>query len=58
MYTQCRGRPPFEINEEELSPLQLLVEEGFKVLAIARLLMVSRRTIERRMQKNGLSVSG
>ena len=55
VYTQRHGRPAFKIKEEELS---LLVEEGFKIPTIARLFVVFTRTIERRMQKYGLSVSG
>ena len=55
VYYQSRGRPTFEIKEEELS---FLLEEGFKIPTIALLFRVSTRTIERRMQKYGLSVSG
>ena len=52
MYTQRRGRPAFELKEEELS---FLVDEGFKIPTIARLFMVSTRTIERRMQKRPIA---
>ena len=49
-----RGRPSFDIREDQLS---FLVEQGFQVSVIARLLRVSSRTVERRMAKCGLSVS-
>jgi len=52
---QRRGRPSFEIKQEQLS---FLLEEGFKVPTIAQLFCVSTRTIERRMAAYGLSVSG
>ena len=54
-YTQRRGRPAFEIKEEQLS---FLLDEGFNIPTIALLFRVSSRTIERRMKKYGLSVSG
>lgn len=50
-----RGRPSFEIKEEQLS---FLLEEGFTVPIIGQLFRVSTRTVERRMAKYGLSVSG
>lgn len=53
--TQRRGRPSFEIKEEQLTSL---LESGFKVPTIAQLLRVSTRTVERRMNQYGLSVSG
>lgn len=53
--TQRRGRPAFEIKEQQLS---FLLNEGFKIPTIALLLRVSTRTVERRMKKYGLSVSG
>lgn len=52
---QTRGRPSFDIREETLT---FLLEKGFKVPVIAQLLMVSARTVERRMNKYGLTVSG
>lgn len=52
---QTRGRPSFDIREETLT---FLLEKGFKVPVIAQLLMVSSRTVERRMNKYGLTVSG
>ena len=54
-FTNCRGRPSFDIKEEQLS---FLLEEGFKVAIIAELFCVSTRTVERRMSTFGLSVSG
>ena len=45
---QGRGRPSFDISEETLS---FFLENGFKVPVIAELLMVSTRTVERRMNK-------
>ena len=41
-----RGRPSFEIKEEQLS---FLIDQGFQVPVIAKLFRVSPRTIERRM---------
>lgn len=49
-----RGRPSFEIPEEQLS---LLLEQGFKV-EVSSILGVGKRTIERRMTAFGLCVSG
>ena len=54
-FTGNRGRPSFDIKEHQLS---FLVENGFKVPSIAQLFKVSSRTIERRMTKYGLSISG
>lgn len=45
-YTGSRGRPSFNISESQLS---FLIEHGFQVPVIAKLLGVSTRTIERRM---------
>lgn len=50
-----RGRPSFEISEEQL---QFLLEQGFQVKDISSILGVSCRTVERRMSSFGLSVSG
>lgn len=50
-----RGRPSFEIKEEQLS---FLIDQGFQVPVIAKLFRVSPRTIERRMANYGLSISG
>ena len=55
VFNQRRGRPAFEIKEEQLS---FLLEAGFTIPTIAQLLKVSTRTVERRMNKYGLSVSG
>ena len=55
IYTHRRGRPAFEIKEDQLS---FLLDEGFKIPIIALILGVSTRTVERRMKKYGLSVSG
>ena len=52
--TQRRGRPSFDIKQEQLTSL---LESGFKVPTIAQLLRVSTRTVERRMNQYGLSVS-
>lgn len=49
------GRPSFEIKEDHLS---FLIDQGFQVPVIAKLFRVSPRTIERRMAKYGLSISG
>ena len=50
-----RGRPSYEITEEQLL---FLLEQGFQVCDISNILGVSARTVERRMSKFGLSVSG
>ena len=50
-----RERPSFEITEEQLL---FLLEQGFQVCGISNILGVSARTVERRMSKFGLSVSG
>lgn len=54
-YTGNRGRPTFNIEEPQLS---YMIENGFKVPVIAKLFGVSTSTIERRMAKYGLSISG
>jgi hypothetical protein len=53
--TGQRGRPSFEIGEEQLS---YLLEQGFNVRDIGSILGVSVRTVERRMSSFGLTVSG
>ena len=55
VFSRGRGRPSFEIKEEQLS---FLIDQGFQVPVIAKLFRVSPRTIERRMAKYGLSISG
>lgn len=50
-----RGRPSFEITEEQLL---FLLEQGFQVCDISNILGMSARTVERRISKFGLSVSG
>ena len=50
-----RGRPSFEIKEEQLS---FLIDQGFQVPVIAKLFRVSPQTIERRVANYGLSISG
>ncbi|CAB4012382.1 Nuclear pore complex Nup107 [Paramuricea clavata] len=50
-----RGRPSYDIKEEQLS---FLLEKGFKVSEISKIIGVSKRTIERRMAFFGHSVSG
>ncbi len=50
-----RGRPSYDIKEEQLS---FLLEKGFKVSEISKIIRVSKWTIERRMAFFGLSVSG
>lgn len=51
----ARGRPSFDIKEEQL---QYLVEQGFKVSDISKIVGTSTRTVERRMASFGLSISG
>ena len=55
IFSGGRGRPSFEIKEEQLS---FLIDQGFQVPVIAKLFRVSPRTIERRMANYGLSISG
>ena len=55
IFSGGRGRPLFEIKEEQLS---FLIDQGFQVPVIAKLFRVSPRTIERRMANYGLSISG
>ena len=55
IYSGECGRPTFEIKEDQLS---FLIDQGFQVPVIAQLFRVSTRTIERRMRKYGLSISG
>ena len=50
-----RGRPPFDIKEEQLV---FLVENGFKVPQISQLLGVSIRTVERRLSAFGIKMLG
>jgi hypothetical protein len=53
--TGQRGRPSFEIEEEQLS---YLLEQGFNVRDIGSILGVSVGTVGRRMSLFGLTVSG
>lgn len=55
VYSGECGRPTFEVKEEQLS---FLIDQGFQVPVIAQLFRVSTQTIERRMTKYGLSISG
>ena len=55
IYSGECGRPAFEIKEEQLS---FLIDQGFQVPVIAQLFKVSTRTIERRMTKYDLTISG
>ena len=50
-----RGRPSFDIQEDQLF---FLLEQGFKVADISRILGVGKRTVERKMSSLGLSVAG
>ncbi|XP_062613954.1 uncharacterized protein LOC134275702 isoform X2 [Saccostrea cucullata] len=49
----ARGRPTFKIPQETL---EFFLDNGFKVAEIARLIGVSKRTVERRLSENVLSV--
>lgn len=49
-----RGRPKFDIPQDQL---QFLLERGFAVPEISRMLSVSVRTIERRLHDFGLSAT-
>lgn len=55
IYTGRRGKPAFDIKEEQVN---FLLEQGFNVGDISNMLGVSKRTLERRMQSFGLSVTG
>ena len=50
-----RGRPPFDVSEDQLV---FLVDSGFTVPKISELLGVSKRTVERRMYDFGITISG
>ena len=51
IFTGIPGRPKFDIPKEQL---EFLVEQGFRTPAIANLLGVSRRTVERRFHEFGV----
>ena len=53
--TGKRDRPSFNIRKRQVN---YLLEQGFKVAEISSMLGVSKRTLERRMNALGLSVSG
>ena len=53
--TGRRGRPSFDVKREQLV---YLLEQGFKVSDINKIVGVCQRTVERRMSSFGLSVSG
>ena len=53
--TGSRGRPAFDIPNEQLS---FLLEQGFGVPDISRMLGVGQRTVQRRMAQYGLTVAG
>ncbi len=55
IYTGRRGKPSFDINEEQVN---FLLEQGFNVNEMSNMLGVGKRTLERRMQSFGLSVTG
>ena len=55
IYSGNPGRPYFDIKEEQLV---CLVESGFNVPQIGQLLGVSTRTVERRMSRFGISITG
>lgn len=55
IYTGKRGKPSFDIKEEQVS---FLLEQGFNVGEMSKMLGVSKRTLERRMQTFGMSVTG
>ena len=55
LLTGRRGRPPFDISEDQLVSL---VDSGFTVPKISELLGISKRTVERRMSNFGIRISG
>ena len=55
LLTGRRGRPPFDVSEDQLV---FLVDSGFTVPKISELLGISKRTVERRMSNFGIRISG
>ena len=55
VYSGRRGKPSYDIHEGQVN---YLLEQGFKVGEISKMLGVSKRTLERRMWSFGLSVAG
>ena len=55
LLTGRRGRPPFDISEDQLV---FLVDSGSTVPKISELLGISKRTVERRMSNFGIRISG
>ena len=55
VHTGCRGKPSYNIDEEQLN---FLLEQGFKVREVSEMMGVSERTIQRRMRSLGISVAG
>ena len=53
LFTGCRGRPPFDVSEDQLV---FLVDGGFTVPKISELLGISKRTVER-MSNFGITIS-
>ena len=54
IYTGRRGKPSFDIKEEQVN---ILLEQGFNVTEMSNMLRVGKRTLERRMQSFGSSVT-
>ena len=54
-FTGRRGRPPFNVSEDQLI---FLVDNGFTVPKISELMGISKRTVERRMSMFGIRISG
>ena len=54
-FTGRRGRPPFNVSEDQLI---FLVDNGFAVPKISELMGISKRTVERRMSMFGIRISG
>ena len=54
-FTGRRGRPPFNVSEDQLI---FLVDNGFTIPKISEMLGISKRTVERRMSVFGIRISG
>ena len=55
VYTGCRGKPSYNVDEEQLN---FLLEQGFTVSEVSQMIGVSERTLQRRMRSLGISVAG
>ena len=54
-FTGRRGRPPFNVSEDQLV---FFVDNGFTIPKISEMLGISKRKVERRMSMFGIRISG